>query len=76
MAAWISVVIQEIEKSKQCNGCCKGSNIDGLDMMVEAKRESYLIKRFGCINKRKSREIYTNVISVVLIQFLLRKSVY
>lgn len=37
MAAWIGVVTDEIEKSWQYNGCCKGSYIGGLDMVVEAK---------------------------------------
>lgn len=35
IAAWIGV--QEIEESKQLNECCKGSNIGGLGIMVEAK---------------------------------------
>lgn len=30
------------QKSKQCNGCWKGSDINGLDMMAEAKWDSYL----------------------------------
>lgn len=37
MAAWIGVLTQETEKSKQRNECCKGSNVGGVDIMVEVK---------------------------------------
>ena len=37
MAAWIGVLTQEAEESKQCNECCKGNNGGGLDIMAEAK---------------------------------------
>ena len=66
-----------MEKSWQCNGCCKGSYIDGVDMVVEAKWDSYLERQrdFDRANERKSGAINQNVIFVVWMQFLLNKTV-
>lgn len=67
VAAWISAVTDEMEKSWQCNGCCRCSNTDDLDMMVEGKWDSYLWQQrdFDWGNERKSDAVYKNVAFVV-----------
>lgn len=67
VAAWISAVTDEMEKSWQCNGCCRRRNTDDLDMMVEGKWDSYLWQQrdFDWGNERKTDAVYKNVAFVV-----------